>query len=340
MHRAAAALAVLLCVVPGTAARAQGRHARSDSLRAAAARLEPGTPVRLELRGGDVVTGRLGEVGGEGLRLEGCPAAVPFASVGRLTARGRSTGTGLKVGGIAGGIGGVVGGALIGWVAGALCEASDCAGVGTDILVGGGLGLLAGAAGGGALGAIVGATMPRWVAPERAGPAGVGEVSATGAWSRSGSGAGGFGLGGDLSLLAVFGPVQAGPEAGYQDFGTLTTTTHVPCPSSGGTTVPDSTGLCDTEIPIAQHAWHVGGAVRVDPFRGPLRPYAVGGLGYYSWSGLNLAGYSIGAGLRWARGRFGPELHLEARWHSNLSRAGTSSPLGFFTIGAGGAFRW
>lgn len=340
VSRAATALVACLCIAPGVGASAQGRPVHNDSLRAAAARLQTGTPVRVELRGGEVVTGRLVGLGGGGLHLQGRRADVPFASVDRLAARGRSTGAGLRIGGIVGGIGGAAGGALVGWVVGALCESSQCASVGLDILAGGGLGLLVGAVGGGALGAVVGATVPRWVEPARGGPAAVGEVSATGAWSRFGSGAEGSGAGGDLSLLAVVGPIEVGPEIGYHDPGTLASTMHVPCSSPARIPVPDSTSLCDLPVQIARRVWHAGGTVRVDPLRGALRPYAVGGVGYYSWSGLDLAGYSVGAGVRWVPGRVGPGLHLEARWHSNLSRSGSSVPLGYLTLGAGGTLRW
>ena len=214
-----AAFFAVLCALPGSVVTAQARP-RADSLRAAAARLAPRTPVRLGLRTGNVLTGRLTGVDGAGLRLEGRAAAVPLDAVNHLSARGRSTGTGLKVGLIAGGIGGTIGGGLIGLVVAALCETDSCASTGTNVLIGAGLGLLAGGGGGAALGAVVGSTIPRWVEPGAAAPARIGELAATGAWSRLGSRAGGSGLGGDLSYMATFGPVAVGPDVGWHGLGT------------------------------------------------------------------------------------------------------------------------
>ncbi len=329
---------LLLAGWPPCALAAQ---ASPDSLRAAADRLAPSTPVRLDLRSGRHASGRLVSVSEDGLRLRGRGGPVAFDTVSDLRARGRSVGTGLRIGAIAGGIGGAAGGALVGLVVGALCETESCASTGTDILVGAGLGLLSGAVGGGGLGAVIGGTVPRWVDARAAAPAAIGQLSATGAWSRHGSEADGSGVGGDLSYQVVLGPLALGPEFGWHGLGSRTTVTHVPCSSAGGRGVPaDTAGLCDVSVSLAGHVWHAGGVLRVSPVHGRLQPYGVGGLGYYSWSGVNLAGYSIGAGARWSPRPIGPALHLEMRWHSNLSRDHVAGPLGYVTVGLGGDLRW
>lgn len=344
-----AAFFAVLCALPGSVVTAQARP-RADSLRAAAARLAPRTPVRLGLRTGNVLTGRLTGVDGAGLRLEGRAAAVPLDAVNHLSARGRSTGTGLKVGLIAGGIGGTIGGGLIGLVVAALCETDSCASTGTNVLVGAGLGLLAGGGGGAALGAVVGSTIPRWVEPGAAAPARIGELAATGAWSRLGSRAGGSGLGGDLSYMATFGPVAVGPDVGWHGLGTNLRQGFVRCQPpvrSPSGAVPDTVTFCPEQVPVGESVWHVGGAAQLDPLHADLRPYAVGGLGLYAWrsdyfgTSLDLLGYSVGGGLRWQPRRSAVGVRAEARWDSNLSRSGgTDHPLGYLTVGFGGTLRW
>ncbi|HKK07245.1 MAG TPA: hypothetical protein VKA44_00020, partial [Gemmatimonadota bacterium] len=171
---------------------AQGRPPGAGTLREQASRLEPWTPVRVWLAGGERLTGRLRSVEAGGLLLEGRTGLVPLGSVDSLRVRGRRTRTGLLVGLVGGGAAGTAVGALIGAVVEALCEV-DCAGTGAGILVGAGLGLLAGSAGGAGLGAVLGSAIPRWVPPGRGAGPSIGAVRADGDWSRLGTAADGSG---------------------------------------------------------------------------------------------------------------------------------------------------
>ncbi|HKK28304.1 MAG TPA: hypothetical protein VKB18_09495 [Gemmatimonadota bacterium] len=288
----------------------------ADSIRAAAGRLEPWTPVRLWLRSGERATGRLVAVGADGLRLEGRAEPVPVTAVDSLRVRGRAAGTGLVVGLIVGGGGGAALGALAGLVAAGVCE-YECPSAAGGFFGGAALGLLAGGAGGALTGLLVGSGLPRWVRPGSADGPAIGELTVSGAWSAYSSAADGSGAGGEAAYLALFGPFAAGPEFGWNGLG-------------GG-----------------RSAWHVGGVARLDPLEGDLRPYLTGGMGLYAWRStssldpsIELLGGSVGAGVAWRPRPVGWGLRAEGRWHTNLGRSGGLRPLGFFTAGAGVSLRW
>jgi hypothetical protein len=112
-------------------------------------RLEAGAPgVRLEGRYAGTADGRLALV------TDGGMVHTRLGEIDRLWTRGRSTGKGALIGGVAGLVIGATYGALISEVT---CAESSCTTLGLAAAVGG-----IGAAGGAAVGALVGFALPSW----------------------------------------------------------------------------------------------------------------------------------------------------------------------------------
>ncbi len=151
------ALLVLLLLVPlgspgGLAAQAGPSPPAADAL---FRRLEPQTPVRVELRDGSRAQGRFDGLTPHSIRLSGA-AGLTEVELDRLTSawvRGRQTKTGAIVGGIAG----TLFGAFIATIANATCDTEGCGGSGTYFKATA-IFLPAGAL----IGAGVGSAFPRW----------------------------------------------------------------------------------------------------------------------------------------------------------------------------------
>lgn len=312
-------------------------------LRRAVARTKPLTRVRVELRDGQRLIGALGPIRADALEIvdpDGSRRRVTYEDITRYWRRGRATGDGALVAGLAGG----AFGALVGAAFAAQCE-SDCPSSTASAMIGGAI--VVGALGAGA-GAIIGTAIPRWRQAWRSGRASpdrdwqpaplvsvetrqdspgpvvrphsrrVGEVTAmlTGGYAAFDSGFSGFppaeqgpGAGASLGLLFRLGPVGFGPELGLMagTVGTLKT----------------FAGVGRVDLRNRETADRV--------------PYLVAGAGAYGWTDREtIFTGTLGVGVT-LHGRW----RIEARWNPALQYADPDNPRPtLLTIGMGRVLAW
>jgi hypothetical protein len=332
-----AALFVLL--VPASGIRA-GASAQTDTSRldARLQQLPAGVILRANAAGA-TVQGELRGVTRDTVLIGN--VAIARATLERVWLRERATRQGLKWGALIGAPAGAAFGAFVALIATGLCE-YECEDLsaGEAILAVGGGGA-AGALAGGALGAAIGAAIPRWVdlagehvrIPTAPRAAHVGSISLVPTLTRAAEGGGG-GAGVRANYMFQTRHFALGPELGRYSLGERDLPAFVPCG-------PD---VCLDTVPVNTSVFHAGGAVRIGTGTDrSLEPFATAGAGLYAWqggNGIELGGYSLGAGVQ-ARNRSRRQsLFLEARWQSNLTRSGDDTQLGFYTLGIGAALAW
>ncbi len=337
-------LIAVLVALPADPLTAQDTAAVGP-LRAAVSATKPLARVRVELRGGQRVSGALVTSDATSLSLEDAAGArygVPFTDVTRYWEQRRSVAAGAVTGGIAG----AATGALVGMLMVGLCE-YDCEGsIAGGAIVGGlAVGITGAVAGG-----VIGAAIPRWslrwqggfraesgppAAPVAAMPAAPADTAAPRRRVRET---------GELTLLGLagYGGYQNSPSTGEDTRGAV----------AGGlaglafrvrrfTFGPDLAVLGGAE-PVAAALW----TFRVDladRHRKGAVPYAIVGLGSVLWNGeladVSYFSGSFGIGASFARDH---AWRAEARWHPVLQYADPSGlpyPV-LFTAGVGRRFAW
>lgn len=126
------------------------------ALHRAAAAVRPGHFIRVELFGGQRLTGAFQTVGGDAITISDSlqQTRIPLTGVSRFWQRRRAIPAGAAVGGALG----AGAGAFLGLIVAAVCETENCPSMPRGAIVGG----LLGAGFGAGAGAIVGAAIPRW----------------------------------------------------------------------------------------------------------------------------------------------------------------------------------
>jgi len=305
--------------------------------------LQPGIRLRLKTDGGRTA-GRLRAVTADSVFLDNNSFAM--AELDRAWIRQRATRKGMRIGALVGAPVGAVFGTFLVWFVDALCEGS-CNGVSAGELALGAVGLGAfGLVSGGAIGATIGASVPRWgdVTDSRTRvpsdpDAPIGSVSFMPAFAQFAQSESGGGFGGRANYTFETRNIAAGFEVGHYSAGTTRQLAFQgPC---------DVNVSCFDTADVKTSVLHLGGVARIAPGgqRG-IKPYASLGIGVYDWSSgasgsITLAGYSLGAGVRVRNHNARRGLFAEARWQSNLSRAG--HPLaryGFYSFAVGTTFAW
>ncbi len=289
-------------------------------------RLKPGSYIRIALPNSKTVEGRLAAIRGGRLILDGPSQHAPIEGVQTVWVRSRAT----KKGAIAGGvIGGVAMGAFAGLMSRALCEGS------CDWTPAVAAGLAVGGSGGALVGSLVGGSMPRWDrvhSDEALGASFVPSGQAASMRGRIGSASLHLGYNRALDSLAAPGAtgwhLNLGTESGW-----LVPSIETGRYLLGASSVYTARG---ETLRYEESLFHVGSSLSVGPPHGPVRPYALVGLGYYNWTAFDpqvldprsgiekpasqrgLLGGSLGGGIR-ARASGAFSLGLEGRWHRNIS---------------------
>jgi hypothetical protein len=341
MRRLLLVLPVLL-LVPGGALPA---HAQQDTL-SVAARLVMRQPLGIVLRvtaANEQVTGVLERVDAGSIYLSEPQRVLRLSTVTDAWLQRRSTRRGGRVGAIVGGSAGAVVFGLGYAFLSAMCE-YDCGDTGAgNIAV---ATLLGGVAGGGTgylIGSLIGASVPRWerltessapptvVAGVMRRPPGLSAFSVVPLATHAAARADGVGGGVGIAYLSQLSRHFAlGPEMAIYDVKVHPLTMQFECG-------PPDEELC-TITQEGVGSWSAGGLARLGAGADrPLEPYAMLGIGVYRFSyGLNLGGYSAGAGIRYRPGGGRIGVSGEGRWHSNFTNSGNEGEqLGFYTVGVG-----
>jgi hypothetical protein len=342
-RRAAVSLMLCaLCSIPGTPARAQADTTRAEVL----SRLPPGTTLRAS-SAGLLLVGGLRGVSGDTLYING--HALPLSTVDRVWVQQRSTRRGIRTGVKIGAPVGAATGVLFLLGAAAVCEYEcpnlNIANFAAAVLGGGAFGAVAG----GVTGGTIGATVPRWVDVSRASVPPTRPVAAAGAVRTIGSvslvpaiaraeDADDVGFGARMAYTFHTTYISFGPEIGLYGLGTNPRPRFTVC----GTDYQ----LCVDTVPTAESVFHAGAVARVGTGgHRRVEPFGSLGFGVYKWNrgenGIELGGYSTGAGVQLRSASRRRVLTAEARWQSNLTRSGDEDgQYGFLTFGLGGSLAW
>jgi hypothetical protein len=319
--------------VPPVGAVPPAEGARPDMRLAGLIRADVGTPVRASGLTIGRVEGPLQASWGDTLALLTAAGSrrVDLARIDTLWVMGRATMRGARVGALTGSIGLGLFAGFVYVVGRSVCDTGTCddydAGENVLITL---YGAAIGAGAGALIGAGIGSAIPRWLVRYTAPEPGAAGGPATGCpddQARAGAQGRTHGIGGlalhagcaggptdcvtgralytSLGLMAEYkGPLSLGAEMGGLVPGLSRTAGD-----------PHDQYVSSQRNPL----FHATGIARVRPGRHSARPYALAGMGFYSW-GQQYLGYALGGGLHWCPPGAARDLEIEVRWHGNLQR--------------------